>query len=75
MLYVALAACASTAVVSLVLGNLLRVSIRQGARERDRLVNQLCHLSGRPWEEAPAYAPEPAEEPDLLLVSPEQYVA
>ena len=68
MVYVALAACAATAVVAIVLGNLLRIVIRQGARERELLVNQLCHVSGRPWQEAPAYAPEPAE-PGYELVS------
>jgi len=72
MIYVALVACGSTAVVAIVLGQLLRVVIRQGARERELLVNQICHLSGRPWREAPSYEP-PMPEPERELVMPGQW--
>lgn len=77
MIYVAIAACASTAVVSVVLGGLLRSIIRQGARERERLVNQVCHLSGRTWTPPPSWEPPPDDEPaeKLLYLAPEQYVS
>lgn len=34
--------------------NLLRSQQRAAARERDLLLNQILHLSGRPWQPAPA---------------------
>lgn len=75
MMYVAIAACAAAAVTAVVLGNLLRIVVRQAARERDLLVNQVCNLAGRPWREPPAAAAEPSvSEPDELelVASPEQ---
>lgn len=75
MMYVALAACGSTAVVAVVFGNLLRTVIRQAARREDLLVNQLCNMAGRPWTPPPAREPELEEEPVTLSLAPEQYVA
>ena len=73
-LYVALAAVLASAVTAIVFGNLLRIVIRQHARERERLVNQVCHLSGRPGQEAPVNEREwPTESPRLLVAAPEQY--
>lgn len=75
MLYIALAEAAVIAVLCVTFAGLLRAQIRQAARREDLLVNQLCNLAGRPWQEAPALqASEP--EPDLefeSLAAPEQY--
>lgn len=74
MLYVALAEAAALAVVVIAFAGLLRSQMRAHARREDQLVNQLCHLAGRPWAPAPAYEPEPivGDLPEVLLVSPEQ---
>ena len=73
MLYVALASLAVALVTAATLGSLLRYVIRQAAHERERLIDQLCHLTGRPWREAPAYQ-LPEDEPDIgnVWAIPEQ---
>lgn len=58
---------------------ILRSRDRAHARERDLLVNQLCNLAGRPWQEPPAWSsptvpdvvPDTWDEP-VLTSSPEQ---
>lgn len=74
MLYVAIAEAVALACVVIVLGNLLRITIRQGARERELLVNQVCALAGKPWRIPPASVPSPEVEPeeDYALAVPEQ---
>lgn len=72
MLYVALAEAAVLAVVCVTFAGLLRAQIRQAARREDLLVNQLCNLAGRPWQDPP-HVPAPALEEELALISsPEQ---
>ncbi|MBA3381738.1 MAG: hypothetical protein H0T97_07730 [Actinobacteria bacterium] len=72
MLLVAVASAATTGVVAITLGNLHRAAIRQHAREREQLINQICHLSGRPWQEAPADEPRTIPERPRLIAAPEQ---
>lgn len=57
MLYVALAAVAANAFIVFILGAALRAQIRQAARERDLLVNQVCSLAGKPWQTPPSAEP------------------
>lgn len=74
MLVVALALVVALVVVSLAFAGVVRSLIRQHARREDLLVNQVCALSGRPWQPAPASErherPEPVEE----LVDPSHWV-
>ena len=74
MLYVALSLVVALALVTIAFTSILRWQIRQAARREDQLVNQLCALAGRPWQEPPAWrAPEAVTEPELAFVSaPEQ---
>lgn len=74
MLYVALGLVVALAIVSVSFLSIIRWLVRQQVRERDLLVNQLCNLAGRPWQEPPAWH-EPATEPELELAyiaTPEQ---
>ena len=79
MLYVALANAAALVVVTITLASILRWNVRQHARERERLVDQLCHLTGRPWNDAPAARPTVEPERDWESTwesqAPEQMVA
>jgi len=79
MLYVALASIAALVVVTISFAGVIRWGIRQQARERELLVNQLCALSGRPWQEPPAWHPTPEPERDWETTwesqAPEQMVA
>lgn len=72
MLYVALAALGVAALAVVVFGNLLRIERRQSARREDLLINQVCNLAGRPWQQAPASIPFVMEELPELVMSPEQ---
>jgi len=75
MILVALAEAAAIALTVIVFAGLLRSQARAYARREDLLVNQLCNVVGRPWQQAPAYAePEPVDPEDIamLLVSPDQ---
>lgn len=73
MIYVALTALAVAAVTVASTGALLRSFVRQQARERQLLIDQICHLAGRTWNDPPARAePEPPDESSLLR-SPEQW--
>lgn len=73
MIYVALAEAAVLAVACLSFTGIIRWQIRQAARERELLVNQVCALAGRPWQEPPAMVYEPEREPELLYAAtPEQ---
>lgn len=49
---------------------------REAARREMLLVDQICHLAGRPWNAPPAHPVEPVEETQpLLWTSPEQMPA
>ena len=72
MFYVALLEGVALIVTVLAFTSLLRWHIRQAARDRDLLVNQLCNLAGRPWQDPPSFR-EPEEEPeDITWAIPEQ---
>lgn len=77
MIYVAIAALVVAAGQPVVFTQLLRGVMRQQARERGLLINQVCALSGRPWEPPPADRYEvPVLEPEpTLFASPEQMTA
>lgn len=56
-------------VVFLGYSSLFRSLIRQQARERETLTNQIMHLSGRTWQEPPSTPVFEAEDdPDVDLV-------
>ena len=76
MLYVALAEALAIVVVAVSFSGILRWQLRQSARREDLLVNQLCNLAGRPWQEPPAWHAPPEPEPELeyLQIPPEQFV-
>lgn len=74
MAYVALVLVVGLLAVGFVsLANLLRWQIRQAARREHLLVNQICALSGKPWDPPPAWEEEEREdESEVLIASPEQ---
>ena len=53
----------------------MRAMVREHARERQLLLNQLLNLAGKPWLPPPAAEPfaepEPQGEP-MLMVAPDQ---
>lgn len=61
MVYVAVGALVIVAVQAVAFTSILRYVVRQGSRERELLVNQLCHLAGRPWREPPREPLTPEE--------------
>lgn len=63
MIYVALIEGAALAATALTFAGIIRSLVRQQARERGLLVDQVCHLSGRSWSPPPA-AHEPREFPE-----------
>ena len=77
MIYVALAEAVVLAIAFISFASIVRWGIRQQARERELLVNQVCALSGRPWQEPPAWHGEPETTASFEedWTSPEQMVA
>jgi hypothetical protein len=72
MTYVALTLAGGLAVVVVAFAGLLRSILRQQARERDLLLNQIMHLSGRTWTPPPAAANgDEKHEPDQFTATPE----
>ncbi len=72
MVIVALAAIAAAVLEAFVFVRILREERRAEARaraadatERARLIDQLCHLSGRPWTPPPRVDVPRVEEPAL----------
>lgn len=65
MLWLALGALAVAACAIVTAAGLVRSLIRQHARERQLLIDQVCHLSGRAWTPPPANTFEPPEPPAL----------
>lgn len=75
MLYISLALVGALAVTVSVSARIIQSLIRSHARERDLLLNQLLHATGKPWQPAPAdqrEAPEP-KEPRRFVAAPEQH--
>lgn len=73
MLYVILALVAALVVEALAFGGIIRSLVRQQARERDLLVNQMCSLAGKPWQDPPSHVVHERPEPELALVDPSQW--
>jgi len=72
VLAVALAALAVLALALYLAVALVRGIVRQQARERELLLNQLMHLSGRTWTPPPAAEPLAEPEDTLVMVDPSQ---
>lgn len=72
LLVVAVAAVLAETLTVFAFLRVQRSTSREAARERDRLVNQLCNLAGRPWEPAPADDYEVPQPEPALVSSPEQ---
>jgi len=74
VLAVALAALAVLALAIYLCAAMVRGLVRQQARERELLLNQIMHLAGRTWQPPPS--PEPAdafeEDDTVILVDPAQ---
>lgn len=83
MLYVALVLSALLVVTVVAFTGLIRSLIRSNARERDLLLNQLLHASGKTWQPPPKLEPvvtsawpaEPVERVIRFTESPEQFPA
>lgn len=75
MIVVAAAAVVSVTVVTVAFLQALRWQARQHARERDLLVNQVLHLSGRTWQPPPADVSTVVREPkgDPTEIRPGQW--
>jgi hypothetical protein len=67
MIYVALAAFATVCLASGCFAGVLRSLIRQHARERQLLLDQICHLSGKTWTPPPAHHAPPEAKPRETL--------
>lgn len=76
MIFVALALAAVLVITVGSFGALIRSLVRSNARERDLLVNQILHLSGRTWTPPPADQWKPATDGEPLVrewtATPEQ---
>lgn len=73
MLYVALAEAAAIAVIAITSAGILRSVLRQTARERDLILNQLLHATGYTWTPPPAEKEPVDEEPLRLLRNVDQW--
>lgn len=58
MLYLALVLAAALVATVVAFAGIVRSLIRQHARERDLLINQMLHATGRAWQPAPAVEQE-----------------
>lgn len=74
MIYVALAAIGALAIGLSAFAGALRWMIRQHARERELLLNQVLHAAGRTWSPPPADRWEPEPAPPQFTAAPEQFV-
>lgn len=74
MIAVALAEAAALVAVVVAFAGVVRSLIRQHARERDLLINQLLHATGNPWQPAPVADRPTPDEPARVrfTASPEQ---
>jgi len=72
VLAVALAALAVLALAIYLCAAMVRGLVRQQARERELLLNQIMHLSGRTWTPPPVAEPVAEPEDTLIMVDPTQ---
>jgi len=70
VVWVAVAALVVLALAIYTTSSLFRSLVRQQARERELLLNQIMHLSGRTWQPPPVSAePVPAGGEDTLVIT------
>ncbi len=69
---VAVAGIIAEAATALTFARVVRSHDRQQARERELLLNQICHLSSKPWLPAPAEEAFEIRDEPVLVGSPEQ---
>jgi hypothetical protein len=70
---VALALVGLLLVQALLFARVLQRQQRAHARREDLLTNQLLHLAGKPWQQAPAeHRERPVVKPDPFVLDPEQ---
>jgi hypothetical protein len=72
MIYLAAGSLAVLLVVSLSFASVIHWLVRQQARERDLLINQVCSLAGKPWQPPPARERVVHDPGPVLFQSPEQ---
>ena len=68
MIYVALLEGVALIVTALTFAHIVRWMIREHARERNLMLNQLMHLAGRTWQPPPG-PPEPAYDDEEALAA------
>jgi len=71
VIYLALVVSAGNVVLYVVFGGLTRSLLRQQARERERLMDQVFHAARNPWNKPPAAT----ENGESFLLKPEELVA
>jgi len=69
--WVAVAALAVLALALYSAGALFRSMVRQQARERELLLNQIMHLAGRTWQPPPV-PDEPYAVDETVIIDPSQ---
>ena len=72
VVWVAVAALVVLALAIYTTSSLFRNLVRQQARERELLLNQIMHLSGRTWQPPPVPAQPVAAGEDTLVIDPTQ---
>jgi hypothetical protein len=72
VIWVALAALLVLALAVYSAGMVVRSLVRQQARERELLLNQIMHLSGRTWQQPPAPEAQAVDEDTVVMVDPSQ---
>jgi len=72
VVWVAVAALVVLALAIYTTASLFRNLVRQQARERELLLNQIMHLSGRTWQPPPVPAPAAGGGEDTLVIDPTQ---
>ena len=72
VLAVAIAALVVLAFALYLSAALFRNLVRQQARERELLLNQIMHLAGRTWQPPPQLEPVQLGEEDVTMIDPAQ---
>ena len=72
VVWVAVAALVVLALAIYTTSSLFRNLVRQQARERELLLNQIMHLAGRTWKPPPVPADVAAADVDTVVIDPTQ---
>jgi hypothetical protein len=70
VIWVTLAALVLVACTIYLSATILRGMVRQQARERELLLNQIMHLAGRTWQPPPELERTAAPQPQMFEVDP-----